>query len=78
MISALISGTNTKADGSLRDWECAEYYGIHDKHLIRVIENGKIRQINLDTFTGSVLTSDDVFKYINGKLVSKDNYYLHF
>jgi hypothetical protein len=78
MICALISGTSTKVDGTTRQWDCVEYSGYNKDHIIKVKEQGNIRQINLDTFTGTVLTSDAIFQYHKGLRVSRTYYMLPF
>ena len=78
MITALLSGNHIKPDGTVRLWDCAEYHGSHRKNMLRVTEHGKLKQINLDTFTGIVISHDDIFEFNNGKQVSKDTYYLPF
>ena len=66
MICALVSGTSIKVDGSVRHWDCVEYSGHHHGHILQVIEKGFIKQINLDTFTGTVITHDEEFIFDNG------------
>jgi len=82
MISALLSGTNVKRDGSTRQWNCVEYHGYHKKDsgitMLRVLEKGSIKQINLDTFSGTIISHDDEFIFVNGQRVSKQTYYLPF
>lgn len=82
MITALLDGTNFKRDGSIREWHCVEYHGHHKKSngdtMLQVIEQNSIKQINLNTFSGTILDSDNEFVFINGQKVSKQNYYLPF
>jgi hypothetical protein len=82
MITALLSGTNIKRDGTIREWNCVEYSGIQHKTdnecIIRVIENKQIKQINIETFSGIILTGDDIIVFENGKRTSKECYYLPF
>jgi hypothetical protein len=82
MISALLSGTNIKRDGSTRQWNCVEYHGYQKKingvTMLRVIERGSIKQINLDSFSGTIISHDDEFTFVNGQRTSKQTYYLPF
>jgi len=78
MIIALISGTNVKVDGTPRQWDCVEYSGHHHGRVIQVIEQGKIKQINLDTFTGTVLSHNEEFIFENGSQKFTIHYMLPF
>jgi len=82
MITALLDGKNIKRDGSIRQWNCVEYHGHHKKTngetMLRVIERGSTKQINLDTFTGTIISHDDEFTFVNGNRTSKQTYYLPF
>ena len=82
MVTALLEGTNIKRDGSIRQWDCAEYHGHHKKSdggtLLQVIENKQIRLINLNTFSGVILDHDYEFEFVNGVKVSKQAYNLPF
>jgi hypothetical protein len=83
MITAILSGQHIKRDGSIRHWNCVEYSGNHHttetgEAIVRVIERGEIKQINLSTFTGTIISHDDEFIFENGQRVSKQVYYLPF
>lgn len=82
MISALLSGESIKSNGTLRKWNCVEYYGHHRKNngvfILRVFENNLIKQINLSTFSGNILTHGDEIVFHNGKKISLNTYYLPF
>jgi hypothetical protein len=82
MLTALLSGTNVKRDGSIRRWNCVEYYGHHKstngETMLRVMEQGSIKQINLDSFSGVVLDHDNEFVFVNGQRTEKKTYYLPF
>ena len=82
MISALLSGINIKRDGSTRQWNCVEYHGhqkkINGVTMLRVFEQGSIKQINLDSFSGTIISHDDEFTFVNGLRTSKQTYYLPF
>lgn len=83
MLSALLSGSHIKRDGTIRSWDCVEYYGHHKSSgdgetMVRVMEQGEIKQINLSTFSGIIISNDEEFIYENGKRTSKQAYYLPF
>ena len=78
MLHALLSGTHIKKDNTVREWECVEYEGSHNGHMVRVIEGGKIKQIDMDTFTGIVLAHEEEFIYRMGKIISQNAYCLPF
>jgi|WetSurMetagenome_2_1015567.scaffolds.fasta_scaffold144219_3 hypothetical protein len=83
MITALLSGSNIKRDGSTREWDCVEYQGYYRKAddgvtLLRVKENGELKQINLDTFSGTIIDHDDELIFVNGQRVFKQAYCLPF
>lgn len=70
MIYAIISGTSIKDNGSLRQWDCVEYHGNNNV----VIEKGQFRRINPETFTGTILTQNNVLE-INGGLITENDAY---
>lgn len=83
MLSALFSGTNIKRDGTVRQWDCVEYYGhrtmsVNNETMFKVLEQGELRQINLSTFSGTIIDHDDEFIFVNGQRQSKNTYYLPF
>ena len=82
MLSALLSGESIKSDGTLRKWNCVEYHGqrknVSGGFMLRVYENNRIKQIDLKTFSGTILNHDDEIVFINGKPVSSKTYYLPF
>ena len=79
-IAALLHGTNIKRDGSIRHWNCVEYQGHYKTNngetLLSVLENNETRIINLNTFSGTVLSSDYEFKFVNGQRIKKSAYNL--
>lgn len=75
----LITGTSIKTDGSIRQWSEVEY--VKDRYsrkqrctMYIVIETGEERQINSDTFTGTMLSENSITHYKNGKKTGKEWY----
>lgn len=82
MLTALLSGTHIKRDETIRKWDCVEYYGHHKSTngvtMLQVLEQGSVKQINLSTFSGTILDHDDEFTFVNGQRTSKQAYFLPF
>jgi hypothetical protein len=82
MLSALLSGESIKRNGTIRKWNCVEYHGqrknVSGGFMLRVYENNRIKQIDLKTFSGTILNHDNEIVFINGKPVSSKTYYLPF
>jgi hypothetical protein len=80
MLTALLSGENKKKDGTFRQWCCVEYHGdiqcINDVSTIQVVEQKDIRQLNMSTFTGTVLLDNEELCFFIGDCVSKEVYNL--
>lgn len=78
MITALISGEHKKKDETFRQWNCVEYQGKNFGTLIKVLENGHIKQIDMSTFTGTILCEDVELKFFMGSCTNKCWYNLPF
>lgn len=78
MVTAIISGENKKRDGTLRQWDCAEFHGdtqyINGCSVLQVTEQDTIRQINLSTFIGRILLENKELYIFFGELVSYETY----
>jgi hypothetical protein len=78
MITALISGEHKKKDSTFRLWDCVEYHGKSYDTLIKVVENGHIKQIDMSTFSGTILCEDVEFTFFMGECQNKNWYHLPF
>jgi hypothetical protein len=78
MVTAILSGESKKIDGTFRKWDCVEYLGdinqIYGMNLLQVLEGKDIKQVNLSTFTGTVLCNNSEINFFMGDLVTKETY----